>query len=397
MAPALPDNSVKENRSIVMIALILVCLNLRIVFGGVGPLIPYMHLTPMVASILTALPPLCMGLFAPTGAMAARRFGEERALFLSVVILTIGILIRSSSIPGLLAGTVIASIGVAALNVLTPVFIRRHFAPDRIGALMGVYTMMMGAGGGIMAALSVPVYNAAGGSWPIALGVAALPSALAIVALAPLLGNSARPRAAGDPERSWNWLLTHPTAWSIVAFFGIQCLVFYTVLAWLPAIYVSKGVSPAVAGFFLALCIFAVAAGGFFGPFLAARRKDQRLHITACIALCIVGICGVLLAPAKTGWVWSIVLGFGMGAGQGIPGVLYARRTADHAQMAQLSGMVQTFGYLIAAAGPLVTAGLHGWSGGWTWPLGFVLILLVLNGVLSLRGGRDHVIGDKRA
>jgi CP family cyanate transporter-like MFS transporter len=61
--------------------------------------------------------------------------------------------------------------------------------------------------------------------------------------------------------------------------------------------------------------------------------------------------------------------------------------------MAQLSGMVQTFGYPIAATGPVIAAALHGWSGGWTWPLGFVLALLLLNGFIGLRGGRDHVIG----
>jgi CP family cyanate transporter-like MFS transporter len=57
--------------------------------------------------------------------------------------------------------------------------------------------------------------------------------------------------------------------------------------------------------------------------------------------------------------------------------------------------MVQTFGYLIAATGPLIAAALHSWNGGWTWPLVFVLALLVLNGVIGLRGGRDHVIGNE--
>lgn len=59
--------------------------------------------------------------------------------------------------------------------------------------------------------------------------------------------------------------------------------------------------------------------------------------------------------------------------------------------------MVQTFSSLIAAAASLVTAALHSWSNGWTWSLGFVLVLLGLNGVLSLHSGRGHVIGDERA
>lgn len=378
------------------IAFVLVCLNLRIVFGGVGPLLPYMSLDPLTAGALTAFPPLCMGLFAPLGAMAGRRLGEARALFAAMAILTAGILIRSCGITGLLAGTVVASLGVAALNVLTPVFVRRNFGGPRIGVMMGVYAMMMGGGGGIMAALTVPIYHAAGDSWPVALVSAAVPAVMALAALVPLLGAPRPPAGSGGAARRAHWLLRHPTAWSLVCFFGIQCLVFYVILAWLPAIYVDKGAAPATAGLYLALCILAVAGGGFLGPMLAARRPDHRRHIVACIVLCIIGLAGILLAPADMGAVWSVVLGVGMGAGQGIPGVLYARRTADQIGMMQLSGMVQSFGYLMAATGPVIAAALHDWRGGWDWPIGFLLALLVFNGFAGLRGGRDHVIGAER-
>lgn len=381
----------------VTIAFVLVCLNLRIVFGGPGPLLPFMKLDPLVASALTAFPPLCMGLFAPLGPVFARKYGEERALFLSVAILTAGILIRSLGIPGLLTGTVIASIGIAALNVLTPVFIRQYFAGPRIGAMMGVYAMMMAGGGAIMAALVVPLYHVSGGSWPIALASAAIPAAIALVALIPLLGSTHKPAAAGPAGAGWQWLLKHPTAWGLVTFFGIQSLVFYVVLSWMPAIYVEKGVAPATAGLYLAIGIFAVAGGGFFGPMLAGRKQDHRLHMLASIALCIIGLSGVMWTPPETGPVFMVLLGLGMGAGQGIPGILYAKRTANRQHMTQLSGMVQTFGYLIAATGPVITAALHRWSGTWATTLIFLLLLLLLNAVIGLRGGRDHLIGLESA
>lgn len=252
---------------------------------------------------------------------------------------------------------------------------------------MGIYAMMMGGGGGIMAVLSVPIYHATGGSWPLALGIAALPAIAAMVAMLSLLGTS-RGRPAARVKRPWHAMMRHGTAWSIAGFFGIQCLVFYTMLAWLPAIYVSKGVAPATAGPYLALSIFGVAAGGFVGPTIAARRNVHRRELLLSI--------GVLLAPVSSAPVWVIQLGLGMGAGQGIPGVLYAKRTVDHPQMTQLSGMVQTIGYLIAATGPLAAALLHGWTGGWTWPLIAIVGLLLVNGVISLPGGRAHVIAGHR-
>ena len=45
--------------------------------------------------------------------------------------------------------------------------------------------------------------------------------------------------------------------------------------------------------------------------------------------------------------------------------------------MPALSSVTQSLGYLIAAAGPFSFGGLHDATGGWTWPL-VVLTLLVL-------------------
>lgn len=375
-----------------LIAFVLVSLNMRIAFGGVGPVLPYMQLDPLVAAALTAFPALCMGLFAPLGAVAGRRFGEERALFLAVLALTLGILLRSMNIAGLLVGTIVASGGIAALNVLMPVFVRQQFPPDRIGVMMGLFAMMMASGGTVMAALAVPLYGVSGESWQVTLGVAAVPAALALVALLPLLGASSRPEGLGLPARPWRWLLAHPTVWSLIGFFRIQSLVFYAVLAWLPTIYVSRGAAPAMGGIYLATWLVAVTAGSFLGPTLAARRNDHRRYILLSILACIAGLVGVVLAPLGQGLFWSTVLGLGMGAGQGLPGVLYAKRTADHAQMTQLSGMVQTVGYLVAGVGPLVATVLFRWSGGWTWPLAVFVVLLVFNAFASLHCGRDHVI-----
>ena len=146
-----------------------------------------------------------------------------------------------------------------------------------------------------------------------------------------------------------------------------------------------RGVAPATAGLYLAIGIFAVAGGGFFGPMLAGRKQDHRPHMLASIALCIIGLSGVMWTPPETGPVFMVLLGLGMGAGQGIPGILYAKRTASRQHMTQLSGMVQTFGYLIAATGPVITAALHRWSGTWATTLLFLLLLLLLNAVIGLR------------
>jgi CP family cyanate transporter-like MFS transporter len=364
---------------------VVVCLNLRVAFVGVAPLTPVMGLDHVTVTVLTTIPPLCMGLFAPFGAAVRGRLGEERGLFVAMIVLTVGLLVRSTSMAGLFAGTVVASAGIAVLNVLTPVLVRKRFAPNRIGPTMGLYAMLMGASAALTAAVTVPLYHATG-SWQLTLGVAIIP---AVLGLAVLPTQLRVPRIPAPPaSTAWGGLLRNPTAWAVTGFFSIQTLLFYTIAAWLPVILVATGSDAASAGTAFALCFIGVAVGGLLGPAWAGRRADHRTPLLVTIAFCLIGIGGVLLAPAATAAVWSTLLGIGLGAGQGIPGILYVRRAANHQQTAQLSSMAQSIGYLTAAAGPFLATALHGAAGSWTPPLVAMAVLLLVNAAIGPRAGR---------
>ncbi|MGI5127799.1 MFS transporter [Pseudonocardia sp. CA-107938] len=326
------------------------------------------------------------GLFAPFGAAVRGRLGEERGLFVAMVVLTVGLLVRSTSMAGLFAGTVVASAGIAVLNVLTPVLVRKRFAPNRVGPMMGLYAMLMGASAALTAAVTVPLYQATG-SWQLTLAVAIVPAVLGLAVLPTQLRVPRTPAPAGNA--AWGGLLRNPTAWAVTGFFSIQTLLFYTIAAWLPVVLVAAGTDAVSAGTAFALCFIGVAVGGFVGPAWAGRRADHVSPLLATIACCLVGIVGILLAPAVTAAIWSTILGIGLGAGQGIPGILYVRRAAHHHQTAQLSSMAQSIGYLAAATGPFLAAALHSATGSWTAPLIAMVILLLGNAALSPRAGRN--------
>ncbi|NJP96670.1 MFS transporter [Nonomuraea sp. FMUSA5-5] len=368
-----------------LVVFVVVCLNLRVAFTGIGPLIPVMGLGQVTATVLTTIPPLCMGLFAPLGALTRTRVGEERGLFIATIVLTAGIVVRSLGMVGLFAGTVVASAAIAVLNVLTPVLVRKRFAPRRVGVMMGLYALLMGASAALTAAVTVPLYQATG-SWQITLGAALVPAVLGLAVLPTQLRVPPTRRSA-TAYVSWAGLLRNTTAWAVTGFFSIQTLLFYTLVAWLPAIMVDAGAGPASAGTAIAFCLVGVAAGGFLGPAWAGRRESQQLPILATIALCLVGLGGIMFAPVSSAAGWAIVLGIGLGAGQGIPGVLYVRRAANQHQTAQLSSMAQGVGFLVAATGPVLAAALHGASGTWTVPLVALAILLIVNAALSPRAG----------
>ncbi|NKV29510.1 MFS transporter [Rhodococcus hoagii] len=390
-APAAASRAgVGASMMLLVAGFVLISANTRVAFGQIGPLAPVAGFDAATVTLLGLIPPLVMGLFAPLAVVARRRLGEERALFAAGAVLLVGALVRMAGMPGLIAGTVIVSLATAVVNVLVPVFVRKRFAPERTGVMMGVYAMSMGAGSAVIAALMIPVWRASGESWPPAIGLAVIPALLALVGTVPQLRHASRPgthagaTAHGRPKVLRTW-----TAWSSTIFFGIQTLLFYATLAWLPSILVAAGLADGSAGNMQALFIVGVAGGGLVAPILAAASADQRPHILAIVAVCAAGFAGLLIAPDSVPVVWALILGIGLGAGQAVAGVLYARRgrTPDH--VAALSTVAQTGGYLIAATGPILASILHDATGSWTAPVTAFLVLLAVNAVASMRAGHD--------
>ncbi|NKZ76780.1 MFS transporter [Rhodococcus hoagii] len=390
-APAAASRAgVGASMMLLVAGFVLISANTRVAFGQIGPLAPVAGFDAATVTLLGLIPPLVMGLFAPLAVVARRRLGEERALFAAGAVLLVGALVRMAGMPGLIAGTVIVSLATAVVNVLVPVFVRKRFAPERTGVMMGVYAMSMGAGSAVIAALMIPVWRASGESWPPAIGLAVIPALLALVGTVPQLRHASRPGThAGATAHDRPKVLRTWTAWSSTIFFGIQTLLFYATLAWLPSILVAAGLADGSAGNMQALFIVGVAGGGLVAPILAAASVDQRPHILAIVAVCAAGFAGLLIAPDSVPVVWALILGIGLGAGQAVAGVLYARRgrTPDH--VAALSTVAQTGGYLIAATGPILASILHDATGSWTTPVTAFLVLLAVNAVASMRAGHD--------
>ncbi|MCX4964055.1 MFS transporter [Streptomyces sp. NBC_00654] len=405
-----------------VLGFVLLSLNTRVAFGQLGPLAPVAGFGTGALTVLGLLPPLCMGLFAPLAPWVRRRFGEERGLFGASVLLLAGTIVRMAGLPGLFVGTVLVSVATAVVNVLIPVFVRSRFAPRRVGVMMGVYALSMGAGSALVAALMVPVWQASGHSWQTAIGVAVVPAALAAIGIAPQVRGSgstapqvrghgaaggvpqspdsprppqlpARGRRGSAGQQGQQERQERPgrgLVWSLTAFFGLQTLLFYTTLAWLPAILVDAGVTGATAGNMQSVFIVGVAVGGFLTPVLAAARTDQRPHLLGIVLVCAGGYAGLLTAPAAAPALWAVVLGIGLGGGQAVAGVLYVKRGKDHEHVAALSTVAQTGGYLLAAVGPVTASVLHTVTGAWTVPLVVFVGVLLLSAVASLRAGHDR-------
>ncbi|MGW7053505.1 CynX/NimT family MFS transporter [Streptomyces sp. NPDC054887] len=389
--------------------LVLLAVNLRAAITGVAPILDTLktqfQLSALGVSILTTLPVLCLGVFASLAPPLAHRLGTEKTITGALTLLTAGILLRLGTSPlTLYTGTVLAGSGIALGNVLMPAVIKHHF-PHKTGSRTGLAMMLMATTGALATALAVPLENTLG--WRISLAAWALPSLLAALAWGPLAllgrpkkGRHARPAPitplTTPPNTSGESLLRSPLAWSLTIFLGLVSLLFYALTAWLPEIVRDHGIPQAEAGLMASAMLLIGIPLGFAVPVLAARMHDQRPLVLATVILMAGGLSGLLAAP-QLGWLWIPLLGLATGSAFPLAMVLLPLRSPDALTAARLSGMAQTFGYLLASLGPLALGLLRDLTGSWKIPLLLLLLLLIPEAVAGLHSARPGHLPTGRA
>ena len=97
---------------------------------------------------------------------------------------------------------------------------------------------------------------------------------------------------------------------------------------------------------------------------------SQRLISAICYSCYFVGLLGLLFIPGGF-WLYFFIAILGLGCGTGVPLAVsfIALRSNSVSQAAQLSGMSQSFGYLLATFSPILLGFLFDLTHGWTIPL----------------------------
>jgi MFS transporter, CP family, cyanate transporter len=349
-----------------------------------------LDLSSAAAGLLTSAPILCFGLLAPIAPVLARQLGAERVLFLALVPIVIGLLVRAdSSVLALFAGTLLAGAGIAIANVVVPAVVKARFR--RVGLLTGIYVATLGAGAALGAGLTVPIERALDAGWEVGLAVWALPAAAAAAVLGLALGRDRGPLTAHGGPGDAGALLRDGVAWQVTLYFGLQSLVFYVALAWLPPIMRDSGLGAGQAGALLALFALGGIPPSLAVPILATRMRDQRALAAGIAVIEAVAIVGLLAAPGAAA-LWVFLFAIGQGAAFSLALTVIVLRTPDSKRAAELSGMAQAIGYGLAAIGPLVFGGLHDWSGGWNVPLAALLVTTVPLLAAGVAAGRARTV-----
>jgi len=174
---------------------------------------------------------------------------------------------------------------------------------------------------------------------------------------------------------------------------GLQSGVAYMVFGWLAPLLRDRGLDPVAAGLVVSCSILVQVPSALVAPLLATRRPSQSVAAALLMLVTIVGLLGLFHAPLGTVWLWSVLLGIGQGGNFALALTIIVLRSRDAHVASHLSGMAQSVGYTLAAAGPLGVGVLHQWSGGWeTVSILFVTICLVAS-LFGMAAGRDRHVG----
>ncbi|ARF82603.1 CynX/NimT family MFS transporter [Kitasatospora aureofaciens] len=383
------------------VAIAAAAVNLRPVVTSLGPLLDPVRadlgMSSTLAGLLAAVPALCFALFGFLAPAAARRIGPIAVITAGMGAITAGVLARSfaGGTAVFLLLTALALAGVAVSNVLLPVVIKRYF-PEKVGPMIGLYSMALSAGTALAALVSVPLTSALGGDWRYGLGVWAGLGALALVLWLPvLIAKRERGERAGSAGAPAKLPITRSrTAWAMAGYFGLQATGAYVVMGFLSKIFQDSGIDKGTSGALLAVTMVIGVPVSFVLPNLAARRGDQRLFVVVLASFGIAGYAGLAFAPAGAPWVWAVLVGLSNCA---FPLVLtmIGLRARTAGGVAQLSVFAQGVGYLISIPGPILVGWIYQATGRWYGPLGFLALLLVPQMLFGLRAARARHIEDE--
>ncbi|WP_407886118.1 CynX/NimT family MFS transporter [Levilactobacillus sp. N40-8-2] len=380
-----------------LVGMMLIAANLRLPITIIPPLLPSiektLNLPSSMAGLITSIPLVTFAIFSPIIVKLAQRWGNERTVFGLFLLLIVGTYLRIiPTLPALLFGTFLVGIGIDSGNVLVPALIKEHM-PYKIRLGTSLYTLSMLLVGAIGTAISgILISRTSLAATQAYLGIISI---IAILAWFPNI-RTKRQEPLTDEQRAhiphYQSVWRQPLGWLITLFFGLQSLVYYAIITWMPSILAVHGVSTITSSNLLTLLQISGLPLSFMVPLLFNKRHGVSILLTIMTLGYVVAPLTWLIdtnsVPFLT--IVSLVTGLGSGVAFNLAIMFFTEKTANPYQTAAISGMAQSAGYLLAAIGPILFGYLQQFSGSWMpviWLLVIFATALTITGIIVQRRG----------
>jgi len=386
----------KASRIWLLVGILFIAVNLRPALSSIGPLIDMIRqdvgLSETLLGLLTTLPLIAFGVVSTITPLFTKRFGIGNTLLGSLILLAVGIIIRSiGGVFELYLGTIFLGIAIAFGNVLIPAMIKRNF-PHKAGLVTSLYSGIMSLGAAFAAGLSVPLAMEMNLGWRGSLGVWAVLAVIAVIIWIPNLKRINRTVPNRSFKEAMKKLSGSKLVWKLALYMGFQSFAFYVILAWLPAILMDRGYDASYAGWMLSLSQATGIIGAIFIPIWAGSRKDQRLVIVSLVILEVIALLGLLFPAIGFTEVWVGLIGMVLGGTFGLALLLIVLRSDDAETAAELSGIVQSIGYFIAATGPFIVGVIYDLTDAWHYALILLVVISFIKLTMGIGVGKDSKV-----
>lgn len=400
----------KKRKALLLIGIIFISFNLRSPLTSVGSLASiirdYFQISNGLTGFITTLPLIVFAIFSPFVTKISAKLGNGLTMCLGILLLIIGEVIRSyTGLLGLLIGTIIIATGICIGNVLIPSIIKLIF-PTKVASITSIYTPIMSMFAAISSGISIPLATGLNIGWQNALSVWVILAIMCLIAWIPQLNkNIWKLEITSDNAIEYKEniikessipIWKSPLAWYVTFFMGLQSILFYCVIAWLPAIVESNGLNSETGGYMLSVYQLTGVPASFVVSQIANKVKDQRILACTTSSIYLIGFLGLWSGVgAPLLYLFLTFMGIGSGASISLALSFMGLRSENAKQASSLSGMSQSIGYLLGAIGPLLIGVLYDTTGSFTEPFIFLITITILLIGFSFGAGRDKYLFDK--
>jgi len=360
----------KKSLASLLLAIFLISLNLRPAITSIGPLLDTIRndlgLSNSEISLLTAIPVICMGVFAPLAVHWLNKFGQRRGISLLIVVIGTLTLIRAwfNDYFSLLLTAFLIGVAIAIIGPIVSSLIKEKF-PTRMASAIGIYSLGMGAGATLSAGLTGWIYVLVGERWEFAL---AFWSSLALIAylvwmMAIQPAEKSRVLIKDEGKSSFRSPWSNKRAWLILLFFGFQSSLFFSLTTWLGSAASELGFSVVEAGSVISVMTITQIVSNISISLLLEKFPNRSFWIYFVLFIGTIGM--VLLFTQNTVLIWpaAILLGLTLGGLFPLALLLPLDETTDIKEANAWTAMVQTGGFIMGGLVPLAIGILYDWSG----------------------------------
>ncbi|HJF34308.1 MAG TPA: MFS transporter [Sporosarcina psychrophila] len=395
----MPRKISKRNSFFIIFSIFAISINMRPAITSIGPMLETIReqltLSNAQVSLLTAVPVICMGIFATMAPVLNRKFGLKHTIYAMLILIGIMTVLRGfiSNFLVLIGTAFLIGIAIAVIGPLLSAMIKQYF-PDRAASVIGIYSFGMGVGSAASAGLTAVFFETTG-SYLFALSIWSVLALLGLVSwFLAMKGHLEIRQLDSVTVKGKRKKIKSPwktrKAWLFLLFFGLQSSAFFSIITWLAPIAISAGMTLLQAGTLLSIMTTVQIFLNILLPLLMERFPARKFWL---LLMLISGMLAVVLF--WTGihplmWAGAFIMGIPLGGLFPVALLLPLDETKNAEEASSWTAMMQTGGFIIGGFLPLLIAVVYDGTANHNYTFAIILSLYVMMVILTF------MIGNKK-